>query len=336
MNAVRLTIESTATLETNSLGNRKLKCPGEQPECSRCANDTITCVYSAQKAMGRPRKRKLGESEQSAIATQEARQQTSPAGSSTFNSAIQFDPLVDQINFSEMDLPSLDTINDNSLLTASAIESLPAQSCACLSSIYLTLDNLRSMDTIDFPSSLHCLRDALHTSKLCIDCQVCPSQYLTATQNAQLLGTLLLSISERYNRILKVIASETTRAENRGQMKTLHIGSPEPSKPRHENVGGIDSNDPLVLELPPTEWRKLARKVVQAEIYGTSDAGRISFMSVLTRLEERQARWHTMEPTEDCPDPDRRRHDMHDHNNNPMCLMLARQAKKQVNLLDFD
>jgi hypothetical protein len=287
--------------------------------------------------MGRPRKRKLGEIEQPVIEPiQEVRQQTSSAGSSVFDSAvIGFDPLVDQLNFPDMDLPNLDTINDNSLLTASAIGSLPAQACACLSSIYLTLENLRSMDTIDFPSSLHCLRDALHTSKSCIDCQVCPSQYLTATQNAQLLGTLLLSMSERYNRILKVIASETTRAENTGQMKTLHIGSFETSKPRHENVGGIDSNDPLVLELPPSDWKKIARKVVQAEIHGTSDVGRISFMSVLTRLEERQALWHTMEPTEDCPDPDRRRHDMHDHNNNPMCLMVARQAKKQVDLFDF-
>jgi len=26
---------------------------------------------------------------------------------------------------------------------------------------------------------------------------------------------------------------------------------------------------------------------------------------------------------------------MHDHNNNPMCLMLAREAKKLVDLFDF-
>lgn len=286
--------------------------------------------------MGRPRKRKIGENDQPANgSTQEASQQTSSVGSSVFDSAVEFNSLADQINFPDTDLPSLDTINDNIILAASAIVPTPVQSCACLSSIYLTLENLRSMDTIDFPSSLHCLRDALHTSKLCVDCQVCPLQYLTATQNAQLLGTLLLSMSERYHKILKAIALETTDAQNTGRMKSLHISSPEAPKTRHENVGGIDSNDPLVLELPPLEWRKLARRVVHAEIYGTSDTGRISFMSVLTSLEERQARWHTMEPTEDCPDPDRRRHDMHDHNNNPMCLMLAREAKKLANRFDF-
>ncbi|KAI4728312.1 hypothetical protein E4T49_03917 [Aureobasidium sp. EXF-10728] len=142
-------------------------------------------------------------------------------------------------------------------------------------------------------------------------------------------------MSERYNKILKVIASDAIKAEEMGQMKTLHIGSLESSKPRHEHIGGIDANEPLVLELPPLEWRKLANKVVKAEVYGTSAASRASFMSVLTRLEERQARWHTMEPAEDCPDPTWRRRDMHDHNDNPMCLMLAREAKKLVDLFDF-
>jgi len=90
-----------------------------------------------------------------------------------------------------------------------------------------------------------------------------------------------------------------------------------------------------VLELPPLEWMKLAKRVVKAEVHGTSDTSRASFMSVLTSLEQRQAHWHTMEPTADCPDPDRRRHDMHDHNNNPMCLMLAREAKRLVDRFDF-
>jgi hypothetical protein len=284
--------------------------------------------------MGRPRKRKLHDIDQpTSELPQEIRQHTSSVESNPFDSAIEFDTLPDGINFPDMNFPaSLDEVN---LLTTSAIDIPPAQSCACLSSIYLTLENLRGMDVISFPSSLHCLRDALHTSKSCIDCQVCPAQYLTATQNSQLLGTLLHSMSERYNRILKVIASDATAAENSGQMKTLQIGGLEANKPRHENIGGMNSNEPLVLELPPSEWRTLANKVVKAEVHGTSDTSRASFMSVLTGLEQRQAHWHTMEPTADCPNPDRGRHDMHDHNNNPMCLMLAREAKRLVDRFDF-
>ena len=287
--------------------------------------------------MGRPRKRKLNNIDQPTTEpSRESRQHTSSAESNPFDSAIDFDTLADEINFPDVNLPTiLDSINEANLLTTPAMNIPPAQSCACLSSIYLTLENLRGMDIISFPSSLHCLRDALHTSKSCIDCQVCPARYLTATQNSQLLGTLLLCISERYNRILKVIASDTTAAEEAGQLKILQIGSFDLTKPRHENVGGIDSNEPLVLELPPLEWKKLANKVVKVEIYGTCDASRASFTSVLTSLEQRQAHWHTMEPTADCPNPDRRIHDMHDHNNNPMCLMAAREAKKLVDLFDF-
>lgn len=324
-------------LGANGLGTRKLKCSGELPKCSRCVNDNITCVYSIQKTMGRPRKRKLNDVDQPASEpSRETRRHTSSAESNPFDSAIEFDTLANEINFPDLNLPTiLGSINEANLLTTPLMDTLPIQSCACLSSIYLTLENLRGMNAISFPSSLHCLRDALHTSKSCIDCQVCPAQYLTATQNSQLLGTLLLCISERYNRILKVIASDTTAAEEANQMKTLQIGDFDLTKPRHENVGGIDLNEPLVLELPPLEWKKLAKKVVKAEIHGTCDARRASFMSVLTCLERRQAHWHTMEPTADCPNPDRRRHDMHDHNNNPMCLMAAREAKKLVDLFDF-
>jgi hypothetical protein len=286
--------------------------------------------------MGRPRKRKLHDIEQSTSEPpRRIRQHTSSTDSNPFDSAIEFETLPNDINFPDMNFPtSLDSINEVNLLDA--VTEIPtAQSCACLSSIYLTLENLRAMDVVSFPSSLHCLRDALHTSKSCIDCQVCPVQYLTATQNSQLLGTLLHSMSERYSRILKVIASDTTAAEQLGQTKTLQIGSLEVTTPRHENIGDIDSNEPLVLELPPLEWMKLAKRVVKAEVHGTSDTSRASFMSVLTSLEERQAHWHTMEPTADCPNPDRRRHDMHDHNDNPMCLMLAREAKRLVDGFDF-
>ncbi|KAK8174899.1 hypothetical protein BC567DRAFT_97712 [Phyllosticta citribraziliensis] len=38
--------------------HRKLKCSGDKPRCGRCVRESITCVYSPQKQMGRPRKRR--------------------------------------------------------------------------------------------------------------------------------------------------------------------------------------------------------------------------------------------------------------------------------------
>ncbi|KAF1975059.1 hypothetical protein BU23DRAFT_87051 [Bimuria novae-zelandiae CBS 107.79] len=40
---------------------RKLKCSGDSPACSRCEREKIRCVYSPQKPMGRPRKRRREE-----------------------------------------------------------------------------------------------------------------------------------------------------------------------------------------------------------------------------------------------------------------------------------
>ncbi|USP74232.1 hypothetical protein yc1106_01506 [Curvularia clavata] len=37
---------------------RKLKCSGDSPKCVRCKRERIDCVYSPQKQMGRPRKRR--------------------------------------------------------------------------------------------------------------------------------------------------------------------------------------------------------------------------------------------------------------------------------------
>ncbi|KAL7272827.1 hypothetical protein RUND412_004345 [Rhizina undulata] len=40
---------------------RKLRCSGNDTGCERCIRDAIPCVYSAQKPMGRPRKRRRSE-----------------------------------------------------------------------------------------------------------------------------------------------------------------------------------------------------------------------------------------------------------------------------------
>lgn len=43
---------------TRHTGTRKLKCSGETPSCDRCKRERIECIYSPQKQMGRPRKRR--------------------------------------------------------------------------------------------------------------------------------------------------------------------------------------------------------------------------------------------------------------------------------------
>ncbi|KAF2472140.1 uncharacterized protein BDR25DRAFT_284635 [Lindgomyces ingoldianus] len=60
---------------------RKLKCSGETPQCSRCEREGIRCIYSPQKQMGRPRKRRRDEIDQPTTQTSTA---ASDSSSSSF------------------------------------------------------------------------------------------------------------------------------------------------------------------------------------------------------------------------------------------------------------
>ena len=56
---------------TEDSGHKKLKCPGERPNCARCVRERITCVYNPQKQMGRPRKRQRSSEDCPAAITEE-------------------------------------------------------------------------------------------------------------------------------------------------------------------------------------------------------------------------------------------------------------------------
>jgi hypothetical protein len=58
MSAVSIALWWGENRLTGQVGTRKLKCSGDAPTCARCSREMITCVYSPQKQMGRPRKRR--------------------------------------------------------------------------------------------------------------------------------------------------------------------------------------------------------------------------------------------------------------------------------------
>jgi hypothetical protein len=81
--------------------------------------------------------------------------------------------------------------------------------CACLSTLYLTLSNLATMDpAFCFPTALHPIREAMSTASQVISCQICPTRFITGLQNVQLLNALLMSLAERFSRILTSISAE--------------------------------------------------------------------------------------------------------------------------------
>ncbi|RMX76439.1 hypothetical protein D0869_10721 [Hortaea werneckii] len=76
----------------------------------------------------------------------------------------------------------------------------PGPTCACLSTLYLTLSTLQqqphssptSSPSSSFPHTLAPLRTAMQTATSILVCPHCPQRFLSAMQNTQLLGTLLV------------------------------------------------------------------------------------------------------------------------------------------------
>lgn len=390
---------------TMDTGTKKLKCSGEQPACARCVRENITCVYSVQKQMGRPKKRQRRDSGD----LQDERQRESNRAMQTLNvDALGLNlntdgldtqnwdaslvpgwtfPLGTMLNDSNHDewdlnstiptenaLPDLtpDRSSENSPPTlnlppelqstslhrhshnsstsnqqdASTRLLLPNQttlpSCACLSTLYLTLNTLQTMSpTFTFPYALHPLREAMTTASEVLACEECPKRFITAVQNTQLVGTLLVSIAERFGKVLEAIGAESERAEREGEKKTFRLADLNTST-SHLHTGGIGCAAAFNISLDTAEWSSLTKKVVRAEVYGPAEGNNCCpyFMGLLEQMETRQHYYHCHEEAipDDFPkDPETgvklggKNIPKEEH----LCLKLVGFARKVVEAFDW-
>jgi hypothetical protein len=192
--------------------------------------------------------------------------------------------------------PSTQMLLDPSLVNGTNLgvpqSGLP--SCACLSTMYLSLNILQSMDSsFTFPFALHPLREAMQTAFEVLECQQCPTKFITAVQNTQLLGTLLMSIAERYSKVLESITSESLRAEVAVEMKKFRLQDLNTST-SHLHGGGLGCAAVFAVEMSPADWRGMAKKVVRAEVHGPSDGNNCCcyFKGLTAKMQERQEKWH--------------------------------------------
>jgi len=183
--------------------------------------------------------------------------------------------------------------------------------CACLSTLYLTLSSLATMDqTFPFPTSLHPLREAMSTASQAISCPVCPILFITGLQNVQLLNALLMSLAERFSRILSSINAEATALElhnstvsTLAELKTKTFRLADLSTPGHLHSGGPHCAAAFSLSFTPAEWRSMAKKVVRAEVHGPADGSECCpyLLGLITQMEKRQERTHKAPPSLDHP-----------------------------------
>ncbi|KAI7591683.1 hypothetical protein KC346_g16254, partial [Hortaea werneckii] len=106
---------------------------------------------------------------------------------------------------------------------------LPPPSCACLSTLYLTLSTLQQPHSsshdassplppsTSFPHTLVPLRKAMQTATSILTCPICPQRFLSAMQNTQLLGTLLVCIAERFRGVVEGIDKGEDGEEGKGK-----------------------------------------------------------------------------------------------------------------------
>lgn len=227
--------------------------------------------------------------------------------------------------------------NDTNLGLPAAL--LP--NCACLSTLYLTLSRLQTLDlrTNPFPFALHPLREAVQTASEVLSCPECPRRFISAIQNTQLLGTLIMSIAERFQKVLIAISDEATRAEEAGEKKRFRLADLNTST-SHLHTGGIGCAAAFHLDLEPAEWRSLAKKVVRAEVKGPSEGNECCayFLGVVEAMENRQHLWHQGPMPDDFPKDARTGLPMGGRNipkEDHLCLKLAGYARKLVEVYDW-
>ncbi|KAF7561908.1 hypothetical protein G7046_g2208 [Stylonectria norvegica] len=223
-------------------------------------------------------------------------------------------------------IPEVDSVLPN-------LEAVPSkESCACLATLYLSLDEIRGADEICFASGLSLLRDITARAVTIIQCPTCPSRFVWAMQNAQVLNTLIMSTAEAYQRVFQSVEAEARRAESLNETKALWFGETQAT----DSALGVEdrAHGPLsfALSLSPSEWQQLAKKAMKSEIIGAAHSSSTPFLTMLQLLEDRQLKWHS------GISPASVRCHAHNHvgDKEPMCVLLVRQAREMVTQLPFD
>ncbi|GFN12742.1 Zn(II)2Cys6 transcription factor domain-containing protein [Aspergillus tubingensis] len=254
---------------------RKVRCSGERPVCSRCASANKDCCYSSRMPLGRPRsKRKQPTCPQRPVTHPVSRENsTSPTNRVAASpeshgdiATVQPDqftfltqlrsgqdgglpyctPMTERNRIDHMPPHQLYPEPDRDLLAAT-VSQPSTNTCACLSEQYLLLEQLRLKSQLIVPEDLHLLRETVRKAFMILNCQHCPLRYFAIIQNSVIL--------------------ETKRLDSNGEHKQVRFSNVDQDGSYHANLLGHTSL--FSVNLVPTEWRTIMRKVLKAEIFGS-------------------------------------------------------------------
>ncbi|KAF2813451.1 uncharacterized protein BDZ99DRAFT_438623 [Mytilinidion resinicola] len=332
---------------------RKLKCSGGLPRCSRCLRENIQCVYSLQKSMGRPRKRRRDESSDQPRPDLERHGSRSGSSATTLhlnsNDSVACNsggiegsmtnwfgepPQVHSRPSSALEWPAMESMLELDGATAVPPDQFPKLSCLCLSTMYLTLSSLQSLPSFSFPVVIPPLRSALASTLQILHCPDCPRETFSGIQNVITLTSLLTAIAERYHRALKAIDEEAEQLEKSGRKKDFRVGEMSVNT-LHLHTGEVDCPMGFHIELGAEEWKKLAKKVIKTEVLGKGSSP-TPLIEVVEQMEKRQTEWHSR-MHEMNPEREKlfgRCNDAH-QSGDATCLRMVKQVRMMIDAMNW-
>jgi len=207
--------------------------------------------------------------------------------------------------------------------------------CGCLSGLYLSLSSLQSLSAFGFPVTLPPIRLACNTAYDVLICQECPKDRNTAMSNLMLLTTLLTSIVERYDRVLKQIDADAQQASNAGETIPFRMGENRPEY-AHLHTGTLDCPMGFDVDISPSEYRKLARKVIRADVLGPAPHGRQSISDIVDLFEQRQHQWHLQPEVESLRLQCAKLNGNHVTASDAMCLRFIQVIRNHMQCLELE
>jgi len=151
-----------------------------------------------------------------------------------------------------------------------------------------------------------------------------------------MLGMFLMTIAERYHRVMDWIEQEQHRATAGNEKLSFQLGNLN-CRTAHLHSG--DCLGGYSVNLDPVEWRRLTKRVVRDEIRGNELTRRSSFIGLLDAFVARQKQWHIDSPPTDMP----RNISMMNRGlsselaeKDATCLRLAREARSLIEKIDYE
>lgn len=212
-------------------------------------------------------------------------------------------------------------------------DGLPPESCACLATLYLCMDELRRAGTLDISTGIPLLRDVTIKATEVVQCPICPSNFMWAMQNSQIINTLILSIAQSYRSVYESIDDETRTAQELNEKKLLQVGVVRDDGQLPPLQIGLSGSSSFTLSLSPTEWQNLAKNALRDQIVGAPHLTHTSFLDMLQLLEDRQVNWHSNMAPDDFRNHRHGHQHGRPHGQEPICVMMIKQARSMVDQL---